>query len=274
MKKAAIYVFIVIISISLVLFSISMFSGLFKQKTGVIFFDVGQGDSALIKLPNNKVILIDGGPDKLVINRLGKELPYFKRVINYLIISHFHDDHVIGFLELIKRYKVKNIIYIEESEKPIIIKDLLNLAKKEGVNLIPLKDTLIIDYSSDCSLKLINPEILEVPDDPNNSIITKFNCRGIKALFTGDNPEKVEKALINKGIDLSSDVFKASHHGSKSANSEDFLRAIGLKLLIISVGVDNRFGHPSFDVLDRAKYLNITIKRTDELGSIRISGGD
>ena len=108
--------------------------------------------------------------------------------------------------------------------------------------------------------------------DPNNSLTVKLNCAGAKFLFSGDNSATIEKALLKTGLDLRADVLKASHHGSNSANSEAFLRAVNPKLLVISVGADNKFGHPSPLVLERAASLNINVKRTDQDGSVKIFG--
>ncbi len=238
----------------------------------VDFLDVGQGDSALIKLPNHQVILIDGGPDNLVLWRLGELLPFYQRRIDLIISSHYHDDHATGLAEVINRYKVREIIYQADSTSSPIFDTFLNLAQIQKIAILPLKNAVKVNFSTDCFLNLWPSASLGVSADPNNSILAKLNCGQKKFLFSGDNSLKVEKALLKSGIDLNADVFKASHHGSNSANSEAFLLAIKPQLVAISVGVSNKFGHPAAMVLERLKSLNIKIRRTDQGGTIKILG--
>lgn len=243
-----------------------------NKRAEIDFLDVGQGDSSLIKLPNKKIILIDGGPDNLVLKRLGEHLPFYRRKIDLIILSHPHDDHIIGLLEVIKRYRVGAIIYVGKENNPELLSLLLQKAKDKNIKLIDLKSELDIKYSQDCFWHLLNPEALGVKSDDNNSIAAKLNCGSLSAVFSGDNNSAVEGALIKTKDDWSAKILKASHHGSKTANSEAFFRAVKPSLLTISVGVDNRFGHPNQEVLDRAEKFNISVKRTDKIGTIIIFG--
>jgi len=227
------------------------------------FLDIGQGDSSLIKLPGHKVILIDGGPDNLVLKRLGENIPYFHRKIDAIILSHFHDDHITGLIEVIRRYDVSSIIYMKGSKSSPLLETLLQVASQRNVKIVALENNFKIEYSQNCSLNTYNPLILKVPIDDNNSLVTKINCGKLSALFSGDNNSKVESALLKTKNNWQADILKASHHGSKTANSETFLKTIKPNILVISVGADNRFGHPNKEILDRAKALKIPIKRTD-----------
>jgi beta-lactamase superfamily II metal-dependent hydrolase len=112
---------------------------------------------------------------------------------------------------------------------------------------------------------------LKIKADGNNSLVVKLDCLGRRFLFTGDNSATAEKALLKSGWELKASVLKASHHGSDSANSEGFLRAVNPSLLAISVGSDNKFGHPHPKVLDRAESLGISVRRTDQEGDLLIS---
>jgi len=243
-----------------------------NKKAEIDFLDVGQGDSSLIKLPNKKFILIDGGPDNLVLKRLGENMPFYRRQIDLIILSHPHDDHIIGLLEVINRYKVGAIIYVGEEHNPELLALLLERARNKNIKLIDLKNEININYSSACSWRLLNPESLGVKEDDNNSIVAKLNCGQLSALFSGDNNSTVEAALLKTKYDWSAKVLKASHHGSKTANSEAFFWAVKPGLLTISVGANNRFGHPNQEVLERAKKLQIQIKRTEKIGTIRFFG--
>ncbi len=241
-----------------------------KNLPEIDFFDVGQGDASLIKLANNKVILIDGGPNNLILKRLGEELPFYRRKIDLIILSHFHDDHIIGLIEVIKRYQVGSIIYLKSEVNSKLLGLFISLAKEKNIKLISLEDRATISYSPGCSLELINPFIFGIGKDDNNSIVAKLSCPPLSALFSGDNNFKVEEALIKAGENLKSKILKASHHGSKTANSEAFLKAVSPSIFIIPVGADNRFNHPSPEILDRVRALGLLTKRTDQEGNIKI----
>lgn len=243
-----------------------------KNSVEIDFLDVGQGDASLIKLPNNKTILIDGGPDNLVLKRLGENLPFYRRKIDLIILSHPHDDHIIGLLEILNRYKVGAIIYVGKEDNPELLALFLTAAKNKKIKLINLKNEADINYSPNCSLHLLNPGSLKVKKDDNNSIVARLDCDSVTALFSGDNNSTVEAALLKTKYDWSAKILKASHHGSKTANSEPFLRMINPSVIVIPVGVDNRFGHPNQEVLKRMKALKMDIKRTDETGTVKIFG--
>jgi competence protein ComEC len=241
----------------------------YQSSLEVIFFDVGQGDAALIKTPDRQTILIDGGPDNSVLRGLGKNLPFFRRRINTVIVSHYHDDHITGLIEVMDRYQVGKIIFPAESPTSEISAIFLSAAQDKKIPIIFLSASATLEFAADCQLFLLNPIALDVKTDDNNSLIARLDCRESRFLFTGDSNRKVEQALINSGLDLGADIIKASHHGSVTANSEAFLRAVAPRLLIISVGADNRFGHPSPVILDRAADLGIPVRRTDQEGEIR-----
>jgi len=271
MKKGLVRLIFKIFALIIVI-SISAFylrTNVSKNIPEINFLDVGQGDSILLKLPNNKHALIDGGPDNLVIRRLGESLPFYQRKIDYIIVSHFHDDHIIGLIEVLRRYQVGAIIYIKDFKESSISKALFDKAREKQIELIGLENEMEIKYSLDCVVGILNPLIFGVKIDDNNSLITRLSCQKLSALFTGDNSLAVETALLNTDMDLRASILKASHHGSKSANLETFLRRVDPEYFVISVGVDNRFGHPFLGVLELVKKLNIKIKRTDLDKTIR-----
>lgn len=272
LKKKRNITLLVATAISVIMFGLYICFNFSQKITEIDFFDVGQGDASLIKMPGGKVILIDGGPDNLVLKRLGENLPFYKRKIDLVVLSHPHDDHIIGLLEVIRRYKVGAIIYVGEEEKPELLDLLLKIAKQRDIELINLKNEANIDYLPVCSLYLLNPESLKIKNDDNNSIIARLDCASLTALFSGDNNSAVEKALLKTEDNWSAEIMKASHHGSKTANSEVFLKAVNPKSFVISVGADNRFGHPHADILERVKKLKIGIKRTDIDGTVKVFG--
>jgi competence protein ComEC len=255
-----------------VLFFIVVIIHIYKTpiKLEVNFLDVGQGDASLIKVPTGQIILIDGGPDNKILRRLGEILPFYRRQIDFIIISHYHDDHTTGLAEIIKRYKVKKLIYAAREESSATLQEILMIAKDKDIRIYVLNDQVKIPFNNECFLNLLNPIILGIKADSNNSLVTKLDCERQKYLFTGDNSLTVEKALINSGWDLKADVLKAAHHGSDSANGELFLEATSPEIMVISVGADNKFNHPNPKVLERAEKIGLNIKRTDKEGNIKL----
>lgn len=242
---------------------------LFAPDPAVIFLDVGQGDASLLLTDSGQTILIDGGPDNILLHRLGEQLPYFKRRLDYIFISHFHEDHISGLVEVLKRYEVGEIFYASQLDSAAY-QELEKVANERAVTMRRVTNEIVISFSPACRALLISPESLVKDHDENDSLITHFVCGSLRALFTGDSRQAVEEALISKYNQLEADILKAAHHGSKTANSELFLEKISPDIFVISVGQDNRFGHPHSEIIRRARNLGITVKRTDELGSIVI----
>lgn len=240
------------------------------EHPAISFLDVGQGDATLLRLPGRARVLIDGGPDNLVIRRLGEIMPFYERKIDILILSHPHDDHILGLIEVVRRYKIRTLIYMWQDEPTELLNILLEAAERSDVNVIELKDSMTIKQAKACEVKIINPEALGIKEDPNNSLVTKVNCDGVSALFTGDNSSYVEERLLQTNEDWSAKIFKAAHHGSKTANSERFLKRVNPSLFVVSVGALNRFGHPSAEIIELISSLGLKVMRTDESGTITI----
>jgi len=231
--------------------------------------DVGQGDACLVNLNNEKIILLDGGPSNILLRRLGESLPFYKRRIDFVIISHFHEDHIIGLVELFRRYQVGTLIYgagLEESHPAEII---FAEAARQGTKILAIKNESSFILGDNCYFKVWNL-VSKYRVNDNNSLVTKLKCSHFSFLAAGDNELAAEKTILDLKLDIESGIFKASHHGADNANSLKFLEKINPQLMIISVGSDNKFGHPSEALIRRAYDLDIKVKRTDFSGTINI----
>jgi len=238
-------------------------------ETKAVFLDVGQGDATLLITSDGKTILVDGGPDNLLLRRLSQYLPYWQRRIDYILVSHFHDDHITGLIEVLRRYEVGEIIYANKLDSDITL-ILERTAQEMSVPIRQTTKETKIKFSEDCYMLLISPESLISSHDDNDSLITYFSCNSLSVLLTGDNRQAVEESLIKTWSNVKADVLKAGHHGSKTASSESFMHSVSPEFMVISVGEGNRFGHPHQDTIDRAKRLDIKIFRTDFFGNIVI----
>ncbi|MFC1678150.1 ComEC/Rec2 family competence protein [Patescibacteria group bacterium] len=246
-----------------------------KTELEVDFLDVGQGDSILIKTPFGQNVLIDGGEDNSVIRELSKNLPWFDRTIDLMILSHPHGDHVDGLNEVIKRYQVKKILYTGVVYSTPGYIAWLELIRDNKIPLSIIDRPQKITLGQECYLDIMYPlkNLLgqEVNNLNNSSIVVKLVYKDIKYLFVGDAETEVEKELLNIQADLSAQVLKVGHHGSDTSSSEEFLEAVNSKIAVISVGKDNSFGHPSRRIIKRLERLGVQIFRTDELGTIKIA---
>ena len=264
----------VLIFISIVIL-ISITSIKIPKELKINFIDVGQGDSCLITTPQNKKVIVDSGGSESY--DVGKNvlLPYLldKRItkIDYIMISHFDTDHCKGFEYVLENIKVKNVIISKQSETSENFKQIMKIIRKKRINLIIVQKETKIKIDNFTTVDILSPQSENIADNMNdNSIVAKFEAYNFSILFTGDASEKIEKELIKEKINLKSDILKVSHHGSKTGTSEEFLKSVKPKIALIGVGENNKFGHPTKDVIKRLTENKIKIYRTDTDGEIRI----
>lgn len=240
----------------------------------VSFLDVGQGDSTLIKTPSGQNILIDGGADNKVIDRLSEELPWWDKQIDLMILTHPHDDHVGGLVDVIKRYNVKKIVYTGVVHTSPNYLAWLDLIKERKIPLVIIDRPQTIHFGDDCRLEILYPfdSLLgqSVSNTNNSSIVAKLIYNQVEFLFSGDAEVEIERELIEAEVNLQADVFQAGHHGSDTSNSQEFLDKISPQITVIQVGEDNDFGHPSRRVIKRLERKNSQIFRNDLNGTISI----
>jgi competence protein ComEC len=240
----------------------------------VNFFDVGQGDAILIETPQRHQILIDGGPSSKIIEKLTREIPFWDRSIDLIILTHPEKDHLTGLLEVLKRYKVENILWTGIVRNIPEYKEWLNLLEKEKANVkIARAGQKIFCKNCQWKIEIFYPfESLggiEFEDSNNTSIVSKLIFGNSSFLFTGDIYRDVEESLTLTPFDLSSKVLKVAHHGSKTSSSEKFLENVSPEIAIISVG-ENKYGHPNKEVLETLKRYGIKVLRTDREGDIKL----
>ena len=268
-NRNKVLIFISIVSL------ISITSIKIPKELKINFIDVGQGDSCLITTPQNKKVIVDSGGSESY--DVGKNvlLPYLldKRItkIDYIMISHFDTDHCKGFEYVLENIKVKNVIISKQSESSENFKQIMKIIRKKRINLIVVQKGTKIKIDNFTTVDILSPQSESIADNMNdNSIVAKFEAYNFSILFTGDASEKIEKELIKEKINLKSDILKVSHHGSKTGTSEEFLKSVKPKIALIGVGENNKFGHPTKDVIKRLTENKIKIYRTDTDGEIRI----
>lgn len=238
----------------------------------VSFLDVGQGDAALIKTPHEKYILIDGGPDKKVLEALGQNMLPTKKEIEAIILSHPHSDHVAGINYVLDRYKVGKIymtgvahsspdyeVFLDKIEKKKIPAEKMFAEKEFNIDGAYFKTFW---PKEDLFQKIV--------DDVNySSIVFELSYKKNSFLFLGDLSAKGQEEMMGN-VNLSKiDVIKVAHHGSKTGTSQNLLEHIQPKYAVISVGAENDYGHPAPSVLTLLSSQIVLL--TDEKGTVTFS---
>src|SRR3989344_2336590 len=173
----------------------------------VTFFDVGQGDAAFIETPERQQILIDGGPNSAILEKLGKEMPFWDRTIDWIILTHPEKDHLAGLLEVLKSYKVENILWTGVVRDTAEFTEWQKLIKEEGAKIFIaeagvriLGGPTSLQIWGGADLGVLYPfeslEGKEMKDSNDTSIIVKLIFGKISFLFTGDASQSVEKSLF------------------------------------------------------------------------------
>jgi len=243
----------------------------------VVFLDVGQGDSLLIKTPNSKIGIIDAGKNEKVLYSLEKELRNFQNTIDFAILTHADLDHYGGFFEIIKKYKINNFVINKSIKSTAEFINFLEKIKKLKIKTYSvymdsyiLIDGVLIDF-------LWPENIFPIygSSNENESSISAFIRYKNFSIFSGGDLDKAnENLIIDRDCDKTQckiDITKLGHHGSKTSTSKEFLESLSPLLAIISVGKNNIYKHPSDEVLKILNDLEIKYLRTDEQGNIKIT---
>lgn len=245
------------------------------DKLYVSFLDVGQGDAILIQTPGHQNILIDGGPDPQKINlELSKKLPFWDRTIDLMVSTQPQADHVTGLVEVLRRYKVKQVLEPGVPYYSSIFHEWLNLMKDEKIKHNIAIAGQEIDLGDNIKIEVLNPpsELFQGTshDVDNNGVVLKLTWGKVSFLFTADIRDEAEFELVSQRASLTSTVLKVAHHGSKTSTSSQFLAVVDPEVAVISVGADNSFGHPSSEVVERLiSRLGVeNVYRTDRNGTI------
>lgn len=251
------------------------------DETKVFVLDVGQGDSILIVTPGGKTALVDAGEPgdgKIILAALKK---YGVDHIDLFIATHAHADHIGAADEVIKGIPVANVLYSGVPNTTKNYEDFLKAVDEKKIPLLRADPTQTFELGGGAVIRVLAPieplfkkeDLRSGGNEPNaNSVVTRLDYGAFSMLLTGDAEEQTERErLIKSGANIRATVLKVGHHGSKYATSEEFLKRGEFKYAIISAGMDNRYGHPSQEVLNRLKAAQVKIYRTDFQGEIAIS---
>lgn len=240
----------------------------------VYLLDVGQGDAIFVETPSGNQILIDGGPDGKVIQELGEVMPFHDRSIDVVVLTHGDADHVSGLVEVLERYDVGMIVKTNGEKDTGVFKSFKESAAKENAKIVEAVDGRVLDLGNGIVFKIIFPDESmagkKVSDVNNYSIVAMLDYGQFEMLLTGDIEEKTERKILGLGESVDADILKLAHHGSKTSSMQEFLDAVSPEVGLISVGGDNRYGHPSPIIIERLEKSSIPYYRTDTNGRIEV----
>jgi competence protein ComEC len=256
----------------LLLINSLIFYTLYSANSGltVAFLNVGQGDAVLVTAPGGRQMLVDGGANNSLLRELGKIMPFYDRSIDVVLATHADLDHIGGLVEVLKRFQVDLFIRTNATSSSAVYQELENLIKEKNIKEEIISSPKTLTLGGGVEFAIIFP-VQDVSGWETNeaSIVGKLIYGQNSFLLTGDSPQKMEKFLVGRyGDFLDSDVLKAGHHGSKTASAEIFVSAVSPTYSIISAGLNNKYGHPSPEVLDIFTRLKEEVLQTLYLGTI------
>lgn len=242
----------------------------------VDFLSVGQGDSAFIETPGMDKILIDGGPDSSVLGKLAENMPFWEKEIDLVILTHPDSDHVNGLIDVLQKYKVDYVLWTGVARADATYKEwtkALGQQQKNGAKIIIAQSGQEIKIGK-VLIETLNPfESLagqSVKNDNDTGVVSDLFYGKNSFLFTADITSKLEQTMVDDKINLSCDVLKVAHHGSKYSTSDIFLQAAKPKIAVISCGKNNQYHFPTPEVLQRLNNFGIKVERTDTDGDIKM----
>jgi competence protein ComEC len=248
-----------------------------KGQLRIDFLDVGQGDSALVTMPDGTTLLVDAGGNTMDSSRrIGEtvvsEYLWWRGLseIDYVLATHADADHIDGLNDVVKNFAVRTaLIARRPTDDPEFAKFSQTLARtKTHSETIEAGDVI---HFGDVIVSVLWPPATGEKSTNNDSIVLRIQYGERSILLTGDIEQATERALLMSQQQLHADVIKVPHHGSKTSSTEGFVAATKPSVAIISVGRNSRFGHPHKEVVERWQSIGATVLTTGNSGMITVT---
>ncbi len=250
-----------------------------RNKFSVTFLDVGQGDAAVVDLPDGKVMLIDGSTGNPDMGR--RVIAHYLwargvRRIDYVVVSHLHPDHYGGLIYIFNHFDAGEIwlngrILADAAHlKELIMRKKVKMRSLVRGHVLETQDykiTVLHPYNEFYSASTRGVH----SDENNDSLVLKIDSENGSILFTGDIEEEAEYNLFSLGSWLNSDILKVPHHGSRTSSTRDFINSVSPRLAVVSAGRNNAFGHPHDVIVDRYSVGGVPLFRTDMHGAVTVT---
>ena len=235
----------------------------------VHFLDVGQGDCAIV-LCDGESMVIDGGPktaSRYIYSYIRDTLRLTH--IDYVVSTHPHIDHVGGLATVLNAAPVDLLLTPTLEWDSNAFRSMMEFADLQDIAVvIPNAGNTLQLGSATVTVLHCWPEAIGLGRTNDASIVLRIDYGETSSLFTGDAEDWAEYMMLDSGANLKADVLKVSHHGSCTASTGQFLKAVQPECAVISCGKSNEYGHPHDIVMNRLNALNCSILRTDETGTI------
>ncbi|OQA51891.1 MAG: ComEC family competence protein [candidate division WS2 bacterium ADurb.Bin280] len=262
----------IVFTVLIWVFALSLIEADRQNSPYAVFLDVGQGDSALISLPQSIQILIDTGESASVLSKIEKNMPRFDRRIEYLVLTHADSDHIGAADDILQSFEVGEVIVGPSKSDTQVYKKIEALISENKIQKREVFSGDVICPIESACMDFLSPDRGGSYGSTNEqSLVFRFNFLDKKIMFTGDAEDEIQAKISNKydSERLKSEVLKVAHHGSKAAIDEGFLGEVGPSQAIISVGA-NSYGHPSANIIEVLKNNTIEVLRTDQRGDIKM----
>ena len=268
---------ILLLFVSLFLYQYIHFN---DHRLHVIFCEVGQGDGIFLRTPSGKTILVDGGPGKDIEDCLAGHMPFWQRVIDLMILSHPHADHLNGLNRVLKSYTVRHFVTEPLGNKTMGYKNLIETVKAERVDthdvlageVIRMGDGVVLHIlgPTKAYLERTSPKGIIGESAEFGSIIQVISYGNFDVLLDGDSQvEGMKQATQGLALRKQIELLQVPHHGSRFGLDEKILSQLSPKLSVISVGKNN-YGHPSSKTLQLLQQAKVPFMRTDQDGDVEI----
>ena len=238
------------------------------DKDFVKVLDVGQGDCTLI-YSNGYSALIDMGTSDSSADICSTLMDYGIKEIDVVIVTHLHSDHLGGAEKIAELFEIKNVILPEisiESQELGLAEMLIAKVTDNGIGVYTASQGMNFELGEFEFTILASYDKME--DENNRSIITAVKIDDLKFIFSGDAEAETESKLLEEGLNLKCDFFKAGHHGSSTSNTRELLSQMKPKYTVVSCGENNSYGHPHNEVLATFEYYDTKVYRTDYDGDV------
>jgi len=235
--------------------------------------DVGQGDALFIETPSGVQVMFDGGPARKVLGPLQKIMSPFDRTIDAIFITNPDADHIGGFADILKNYKVGAVFSSGTISDSKTFQNLKEEIKNQNIPDILAKKGMRLDMGGGVFIDILFPDRdVSMWTTNDGSIVARMTYGDTSIMLTGDSTNKTEKIILaeNTEAELKSTILKVAHHGSRTSSSTSFVKAVSPVYAFISNGKDNKYGHPHPEILTTLNQFVAKIFRTDLLGTIII----
>lgn len=262
-----------LVLLGLIVFGVNSFNAeTNSHNLRLYFFDIGQGDAIFMDTPNHFQVLVDGGPNNKVVSELSQVMPIGDTTLDLIVVTHNHADHIGGIVDVLRHYNVDEIWLSGAIHTTQGFQEMLELIDDRGVKAVVVTagQTVAQDGLEGIALFPLTNQTGLMPDNQHDaSVVTYWHYGTNSWLLTGDAEAEHEAQMLGRGLIKPVTILKVGHHGSNTSTSEALLQATQPKYAVISLGADNRYGHPHQITLDKLAGLGIPVLRTDQSGTIR-----